>query len=169
VEAPAAHNDAETADATSPAAPEPAPVQRSPADFPIEKCAALTASIARTPASEAKILHDNELEKPEWDSIHSHWMAAIRDETQRGKTNLLRKFDAAYVEQLEKERGPIEVAEYARLAVAGERGVIHEALAELSLPGGAAMRIERLWMQRIARDTALGDRILDAVEKARLS
>ncbi len=92
---------------------------------------------------------------------------AIRDETARGKTDLLRAWDAAYVAQLEVERGPIEVAEYARLVVASEQGRIKDVLAELSLPLAAKVRIERIWLRKTLEDPAFAKRVTLFVKAAR--
>jgi hypothetical protein len=112
-------------------------------------------------------LEENDLTPERWESIERHWAEAIRKETASGKTGLLKRFDAAYVEQLEKERGAIQVSEYTRIAVASERGTVGEVLVELGLPKGALMRIERVWTQKVVKDAALGERVRDAVENAR--
>ncbi len=91
-------------------------------EYPIERCAAITASIARRRAAKAQILEENELDPTTWDALDHFWNDAIRKETERSKTELLSAYDAAYVAQLERERGPILVEEYARLTVAAERG-----------------------------------------------
>ena len=76
-------------------------------------------------------------------------------------------YDAAYVDQLEKERGPIEVPEWARIVVAGERGTTNEVLEDLSLPLSGLARIERVWLKRLAADMALGKAVNRAVKAAR--
>jgi hypothetical protein len=82
---------------------------------------------------------------------------------------LLRAYDAAYVAQLEKERGPITVEEYARLVVASERGGAAPLLEELRMPRGAFMRIERVWLDRVAEDDALAASVRKAILAARMS
>ncbi|MCK6587103.1 MAG: DUF2169 domain-containing protein [Polyangiaceae bacterium] len=145
-----------------PAAPEP-----SPGDFELERCAALTASIARRKPDKVAILEENDLTPERWEAIERHWADAIRKETASGKTGLLKRFDAAYVEQLEKERGPIQVSEYARIAVASERGTVGEVLAELGLPKGALMRIERVWIEQTVKNVMVGERLREALAAAR--
>lgn len=126
-----------------------------PGDFPLEKCAALTASIARTKSEKARKLEAEEITEANWVRVQQHWDQAIKEETKKGRRSLLDRFDAAYVEQLEKERGPITVEEYARLSVAGERGTLDEALAALGLPRGAVMRVERVWAGRFGENITL--------------
>lgn len=96
--------------------------------------------------------------------MERRWAEAIREAAARGKTSLLRAYDQAYVAQLEADRGAITVKEYARLVVAAERGTETEALAELGLPRGAMLRVQRVWMKKMS---ALGRQVREAVEAAR--
>lgn len=137
------------------------------AAYPIERCAAITASIARRRAETAQILEANDLDPPAWESLDRRWKEAISEQTGRGETELLAAFDEAYVAQLEKERGPITVQEYARLVVATERGKLPETLAAMTLPRGAMIRIERVWMKRTETDEALEKDARQAVKAAR--
>jgi hypothetical protein len=158
-------------EATKPAAPIAPLVAASealPLDaFPIERCAATAASMARRAEDRAKILEENELTPQAWDALVKHWTEAISRETKRGKTALLEAYDQAYVARLEEERGPIRAEDYARLVVAGERGDAEEALAKLTLPPGAMMRLRRVWVARIAADAAVGASVRAATEAAR--
>lgn len=144
-----------------------APKKFDPADFPLEKCAALTASIARMKSEKARILDAEEINEANWVRVQQYWDQAIKDETKKGRRTLLDRFDNAYVEQLEKERGPITVEEYARLSVAGERGTLDEELKALRLPRGATVRIERLWHNRCALDLAFAGCTESAMSTAR--
>lgn len=137
------------------------------AEFPIERCAAIAASTARAPADAPQILTTHELDPAIWQALDRHWNAAVGEETARGKTRLLRSYDAAYVAQLERERGPIQVDEYARLVVATEQGRMTEVLAELTLPPAATMRIERVWLGKLAGDAELGKSVRRSVKAAR--
>jgi hypothetical protein len=151
-----------------PAPAPPAPAGASPiTEIPIERCAAIAASIARRRADTARILEASALDVTTWAALSRRWKEAIRAETARGKTKLLRAYDAAYVARLEEERGQVSVDEYARLVIAAERGEAEDALEALSLPRGAMMRIERVWLARIAADPALGARVRRAVIEAR--
>lgn len=55
----------------------------------------------------------------------------------------------SYVAQLEAERGPSTVEEYARLLSATERGTIKETLAALDVSKVAAPRVHRGWLLKI--------------------
>ena len=57
-------------------------------DYPIERCAAITASIARRRAETAQILDENRLDPARWAELSQHWKEAITKETGRG-TRLL--------------------------------------------------------------------------------
>jgi hypothetical protein len=135
--------------------------------MPIEQCAAIAASIARRKPDTALILKEHKVTPSDWAAVERYWSDAIRKETDRGKTALLAAYDAAYVAQLERERGPITVEEYARLVVAAERGGIGDALAELKLPRGAMLKIERVWLAKVAEDSALAGAVRRAIEAAR--
>ncbi|MCC6552490.1 MAG: hypothetical protein IT372_05630, partial [Polyangiaceae bacterium] len=146
--------------------PAPPPAPSSP-EVPIAQCAAIAASLAMRPQDAPRVLHEEELTPERWEAAERRWAAEIQKELTRGKAALLRAYDDAYVARLEEERGPLQVEEYAALVVAAERGVGEAALAELRLPRGAAMRIERVWLDRIAADPALAKAVRAAVDAAR--
>lgn len=165
------------APAKEPPPPDPAPAAKEPPSPPkaapaapyktLEECAAIAASMARRRADSAHILEEHELSESDYTALDKRWSDLIREETSRGKTALLRAYDEAYVAQLERERGPIVVDEYARLAVASERGRAAEVLTELSLPRGALVRIERVWVTKLADDPELAAKARRAIEAAR--
>jgi hypothetical protein len=151
----------------SAAVPAPAPAPAAITELTLETYAALLASTTR-PGADAKVLLDaQKIDAATMEAAQQRWEEAIRVDLRRGKTDLLRRFDAAFVEQLEKERGPITVEEYARLCVARERGGEARVLAELGVPAGAGMRIERIWVRRRATDMALDEQVRDAIDAAR--
>jgi hypothetical protein len=155
-----------------PPAPEPTPEEPAApppplAVFPLERCAAIAASIARRMEEKARILERHDLAGSTWNALEAHWQAAIRQETARGKQALLRSYDEAYVGQLEQERGPITVGEYAKLSAASERGTEHEVLAELDLPPAALLRLQRIWLKRTALTPALAQALRAALAAAR--
>ncbi|AKT38209.1 DUF2169 domain-containing protein [Chondromyces crocatus] len=133
----------------------------------LEQCAALMARIALNRAEKARILEEGALTDAQWGAIEAHWGGVIREETRRGNPGPLGRFDAAYVAQIERERGPIRVQDYARLLIAAERGTTDAALEALGLPRGAALRIERVWMERLMRDPATRQGLEQAVASER--
>ncbi len=145
------------------------PAEGDPASdpYPIDRCARIAASLARRRAATAEILEANELDPAAWAALDQRWKAAIAAETARGKTELLGAYDAAFVAQLEEERGAITLEEYAGLQVASERGSVAGLLAEMTLPRGAMLRIERVWLRRIAGDAGLGAKARSALTAAR--
>ncbi len=157
----------------APPAP-PAPARASSKDaglpldeYPIGRCAAVAASMARRPAERAAILDVEGLAADRWAALERHWLDQIRAEAGRGRSAWLDAYDEAYVGRLEEERGPVLVAEYARLSVAIERGVEQKALGDLGLPRSALIRIKRVWLRRIAGDTGLAAELRAAVDAAR--
>ncbi|MFT3774516.1 MAG: DUF2169 domain-containing protein [Minicystis sp.] len=155
------------------AAPPPEPAKPPPppelplAAYPLERCAAIAASLARTKKDTDRILKEQELEPDVWQKLDRHWTEHVRAEAGRGRTAPLKAYDAAYVAQLEKERGPIRVEEYARLAVAVERGSGDQELAALTLPRGALLRVQRVWLMRTTADAELGKAVRQALDVAR--
>lgn len=148
------------------------PVATEPAALPLEayplaRCASIAAALAHRPPDRARILERHELRAELWASLDEHWTTQLRAEVDRGKTAQLSAYDAAYVAELERLRGPIQVEEYARLLVAAERGQSDRLLAELDLPRGALLRLQRVWLIKCADDLALGASLRGAVEDAR--
>lgn len=137
----------------------PLPLDR----FPIAACARIAASIARRKAETASLLAEQGLAPEVWSALEKHWAAALSEEVQRGKITLLRAYDEAYVGRLEEERGAITPREHARLILAVERGRAEVVLAELDLPRGAILRIQRVWLARIAADAAFNKSVRSAM------
>ncbi|HTN89163.1 MAG TPA: DUF2169 domain-containing protein [Sorangium sp.] len=146
-----------------PAAEETAPPL---AAFPIERCAAIAAKLARRPADRDTILKAEELTPKTWQWLHVRRLDEIQDEVARRKKKLLSAYDAAYVAALEKERGPITAGEYAQLLIAAEQGQGQAALAELGLPDESMMRIRRVWLERIVKDKKAAAEVRAAMRKA---
>jgi hypothetical protein len=151
--------------AVEPVAPEPAALPLSA--FSLARCAAIAAELSHRPPDRARILERHELAPALWATLDEHWTTELRAEVDRGKTALLAAYDAAYVAELERLRGPIRVEEYASLLVAAERGQTDRALADLDLPRGALLRVKRVWLVKCAEDLALGASVRGAVEDAR--
>jgi hypothetical protein len=150
---------------SSATAPAPLPLDL----YPLERCAAIDASIARRPDHAPEILSAHGLEASTWEALHHHWSSAIEAELGRGKSSLLRAHDAAFVAQLERERGSLTTDELAQLALAAERGGRDEALAGLDLPRKAALPIERVSLARAAQDAKLRKALRASLEAARIS
>jgi hypothetical protein len=144
-------------------APQPLPLQ----DYPLERCAGIAARAALRSGPPAERLKPEGLEPPLWERLDAHYREEIQKETARGKSKLLKAYDAAYVAALEGARGPITVEEHARLVVAAERGETKEAAERLGLPAEAPMRIQRIWMKRVATDAQLAVRVRKAIAAER--
>ncbi|WP_437962563.1 DUF2169 domain-containing protein (plasmid) [Sorangium sp. So ce119] len=159
----------EPAPPTHGAAPAPTADLREPTieEVSVEACAALDASLALRPHEKDRILRESRFDEPAWARLRAAWAAEIKRELRRGRNELLRTYDAAYVAQLERERGPISADELARITVGAERGDLADALRDVGLPDESAIRIQRTWITRIARDAALGDEVRKAVTRAR--
>ncbi|WP_437932467.1 DUF2169 domain-containing protein [Sorangium sp. So ce291] len=167
---------AEPAPAEEPAAAAVAPEQlpagpsAAPAlpvgEYPLARCAAIAARLARRPESRDAILEAEALSPDTWEALHAHWLDAIRAGAARGSKALLSAYDAAYVGALEAERGPITASEYARLVIAVERGTDREALTDLRLPEGVTIRLRRVWLERIVKDPQAAQEVRKAMREA---
>ncbi|MGK4000769.1 DUF2169 domain-containing protein [Sorangium sp. So ce1024] len=147
-------------------APEPAPEVAFDA-YPPERCGAIAARLACDAGSTGDVLRAEELDEARWERVHAHWLDRIRDDAARSRTGLLSVYDSAYVSALEAQRGPVTLADYARLAEAAERGAITGALAERGLPEGAWPHIHRVWIQRMVKDVLLGKQVRREIEALR--
>ncbi|MBK8256701.1 MAG: DUF2169 domain-containing protein [Polyangiaceae bacterium] len=135
--------------------------------FPIDKCARIAARLDRRPRDREATLKSNAIDEPTWSRLDGHWQEELRIEAEKKKNALLKTYDTAYVAQIEEERGPISVAEYARLTVASERGDVTPVAAQLGIPAEATMRIRRVWIAKMARDIDIGVRVRLAVQSER--
>lgn len=130
--------------------------------FPLSRCAAISASIDMRRDEKLDILSEHGLTIASWKHVLGHWTNAIRAATQGGHMAPLASYDDAYVEQLERERGRIDEETYVRISVAGERGAADD-LAELRLPVPALLRIQRVWLRKMAEDERLARRVRQAM------
>ncbi|AKT40622.1 DUF2169 family type VI secretion system accessory protein [Chondromyces crocatus] len=136
-------------------------------EFTLELCATLDASLALRPEDEPRLLKENQLTKPEWTRLREVWASEIKTELRRGRNGSLRRYDAAYVAQLERERGPITPEDVARMNVGTDRGDLDAVLRDIGLPTQSAIRIQRTWIGKMANDAALGASVRKAMAKAK--
>ena len=151
----------ESSDAAN--ADEPLPL----AAYPLERCAAIAASIARNKADKLAILERNELIQAVWAELDRHWQDVVTNENKRGKHRLQDAYDAAWVTQLEDERGALTIVEYAKLLVGTERGSEDTVLAELGVPRAAMAHLRRFWLKKTSKNVAIARALREAVERAR--
>jgi hypothetical protein len=70
------------------------------------------------------------------------------------------------VDQIEAERGPITIVQYARLTIAMDNGIDQDILTALDLPRGAVLPAQRIWVEKMAHNKELAERVREAVERA---
>ena len=121
------------------------------AEFPLERCAAIAASLALRPADTKAILEAHQLDGPTWTALERHWATAIKAALGDGDASLLRAHDDAFVSALEKLRGPITGDDHARIVAARGRGRSADALKALGLPASAALPVERVMLLRATK------------------
>lgn len=137
------------------------------ADVPIDVCATVAARIDRRPAEHAEIIQGMGLSASMYHGAERAWVAAIRAETEQGRSDLRAIYDRCYVAQLEAERGSFEVIDYVRLMIGVEHGDLDAVLAEFDVPQAALVRIERVWRERMNTEPAIAMHIRQAMPGAR--
>ena len=138
-----------------------------PADFPVDRFAALEATIAVGATSRAEVLRAAGLRERAFKAVERHFKDAFEAESATGSQALRGDYDAAYVATVEEARGPIELPEYARIMVGLERGRAPLALDALRIPRPALMPIVRRWTKKLAGDAKLAGESQAALRAAR--
>jgi hypothetical protein len=128
--------------------------------MPVERFAAICAEIAARRAPRSEVLRAHGLEERAWLAAERVIRAAIDRDVVAGSTRLRSAADRAYVEAVERLRGPITLEEYVQLAVALEQGSPEEALDALGIQRPALMPIVRLWTKKIEGDPQLASSAL---------
>lgn len=127
----------------------------------------MAARIDRRPDDRARVLSEMGLSEQRWVATERTWTSAIRAETEQGRCELRLAYDRSYVQQLEIERGELEITDYARLMVAVEHSDADVVLAELGLSRVCLVRIERVWQERMEGDLAFRARVREALATSR--
>jgi hypothetical protein len=134
----------------------------------LEEQAQLAARIATRPAERHAILRDAKLRPDHYEASAKAHQEAIGQETSRGRSALLRRYDEAFVaEQSRLRGGDLDDAMYARLSVAAERGQAPRALADVGLTMPDFMRLQRVFTRRSAEDATVAARLRAAIDAAR--
>lgn len=144
------------ADAEADASTEVDDVALRDVELTLEEYSAIEAEIAEGRATRSEVLKGQKLTEATFTRNEGRWTKALDEETSNGMSRLRTVADRAYVEAVETFRGPITIAEYARIAIALERGRAYAVLDELRIQRPALMRIVRLWTRKVARDPRLG-------------
>jgi hypothetical protein len=138
-------------------------------DLTLERCAEIAAALSMKGANRAALLRARLLTEGSWALVAQHWKKTIAAEAECGENATADAFDDAYVRALEQMPKPMNVAAYARLTVAVERGEVGQLLAELDLELESLVRLQRVWARRIAASPELADALELAVGQARSS
>lgn len=147
--------------------PEPDPEPSESVELTLEQVAGIAAEIAEGKHERAKVLDIHGLRERTWRAIERRYSDRIQADSANGKHELRAAYDAAYVAKVESFRGPITVAEYARVAVGIERGRANDVLDSLKIQRPALMPLVRLWIRKTAKDMKLGDAAVQALRVAR--
>jgi hypothetical protein len=134
-----------------PAAPAPLPLDL----YPLERCARIDAAITHRPARASEILESHGLDAPAFHALRNHHRDSIQADLRQGNGTLLLQYDAAFVAELERVRGPLTPGDFVRLARASERGDLEASLSALDLPGSALLPLQRVKIARASREPKL--------------
>jgi hypothetical protein len=125
----------------------------------IARYAKVSAALRAGGGERAFVLAQHGLDAEGLYALEDTWTSALAAETEAGKRELLMAFDVAYVAALERLPDPIGLYEYARIAVALERGRGPEILRDFGLELDDAIRLERVWTRRAARSPSVQDEL----------
>jgi hypothetical protein len=153
----------------APVAPAPAdsiaPTQSG--DVTVEHYAQICAELAERPTERAAILAAHGFPDALWRDVDSRWRAAIAKEAEGGQSQILTRYDTAYIAAQERFRDPIGVAEYAQILLGVERGEVGLVLGHLKLRLSDLMRLQRVWTKKLAADAQLASELAATLAAAR--
>ncbi len=138
----------------SAAAPVSAPAPLPLDAYTLEQCARLDAALALRPSDAPTLLASHQLDAATWTALRAHWQSALRASLRDGDPAFLRAYDAAFVAELERMRGPITPEQHAKLVNAKASARQVATFASLGLPSVATLAIERVMLQRACARTS---------------
>lgn len=133
----------------------------------LEECAALRARLTQPGADRVEVLRGSRLDEAAFTRLEREHLKAIDEGAKSGQSELLDRYEDAYVAALDERSGPIDELAYARLQFAKESGSLAEALDSLGVARSELMRLERVWRRRMLRDRELAERVEDELERLR--
>jgi len=144
---------------SSPPPPSPELPPERAEDISVERFAEISAELAEGRSPRLEVLRAHGLGDRAWAAAELRWQTALVKDGARGG-RLRATYDSVYVASVERFRGPISLPEYARIAVALERGQANEALDALKIQRAALMPIVRVWTKRVAGDPKLASQTM---------
>lgn len=136
-------------------------------DVTVEHYAQICAELAERPTERAAILVAHGFPDALWRDVDSRWRAAIAKEAEGGQSQVLTRYDTAYIAAQERFRDPIGVAEYAEILLGVERGEVGLVLGQLKLRLSDLMRLQRVWTKKLAADAQLASELAATLAAAR--
>ncbi|MFO0759238.1 MAG: DUF2169 domain-containing protein [Byssovorax sp.] len=141
-----------------------APAEDAPA-VDIEEYARISVELAEPGARKAAVLGAHELDPISFRKVDRHYRRAMERESKRGARALRDRFDEAYVLTWEaKHVGRFDVAAYAKLCHAQQRGLLVGELEEQGLDAALGARLRRVWKKRVAMDPKLRAQVEEALK-----
>jgi hypothetical protein len=132
----------------------------------IERYAALSAELEEPGVVRAELLAAFSLSDAQWTACERHWKEAMAGDDGAEITAAFRTARTAFEERLRKA-GAVPVADYAKLASAGEGQELERALAKHELEARDLELVRRVWTRRAASDPEVARALAEAVEAAR--
>lgn len=152
----------------APVEPDPEPETQPKPEITLEIVAALDAELQMGATGDRSSLAELGLSHADVASHQTRWADAITVDAKRGKQELQRRYDTAFLARLEalRER-PITPSEYARVVVSAERLNTAEVLAELGLPERSLLVLTRVFSERTASSPELRREVRARIQEAR--
>ncbi|MCA9621762.1 MAG: hypothetical protein KC731_22215 [Myxococcales bacterium] len=148
-------------------APEPVVERLDAAAVGLEQWAELRAAVDLEPGLEAELLDRARLDGPTWMAVDQRWSQAHARALRRDDRSLVERADGAYVAALEHHRGPVDVATFAQIELAFERGDLARIVVRHGIPRAALIRLERVWARRTLSDRRLHRAVRETVRRLR--
>jgi hypothetical protein len=99
--------------------------------------------------------------------VEKRWNDALAAEAKAGRQSLTDAYDEAYIAAWQALRGPFEIAAYARLTVAADRGHLAGELDAVKLRRTTWMRFRRQFARRVASEPTFAAQVKAALAEQR--
>ena len=143
------------------------PRERPTLELDIGTCAAIAAELVERRVPRFEVLAEHGLSEARWAIAESRWSGAMDSEAKLDGHALRDAYDEAYVATWKAIRGGFEVADYARLALAAERGTLAATLDAMGMRRTLWLRLKRLYTRRLAMEPHLAAELNQLLTEAR--
>lgn len=153
--------------ATADTAPPVEPPKPERSELGFEESARLRGELSIKGADKAAVLAKYNVSDAVFAKSEREHLTALDENARAGKSDLLERYDDAYLDAQDAARGPVDELAYAKIQFARERGQLPQVLDELHVQRNDLMRLDRVWRRRLAADKELAEKVEDELERLR--